>query len=279
MIATISPNTSNSEHTLNTLRYSDRVKQLRGESDPRLLNDNADPPSLLSLLPTANEHSAIDSKDNLNDSQSVANSDPIWEGEASENLFEVDFPNDVAANALATPTNDRFYSVIPTPTTPQRQEKYLKRLESPPAEVFGSNSNDPFFSKPLHTNDVKTKVESPSPSNHTEFRTNKIELLSPQPAQSKGTLYAARIRRFIRFHRAQIKEVDECLREEKRMIAKLSLTVSSEYDFRNEQDQDDMEDQQCKEEYETYLNDLDDIMDRKATLIAAVSGKIKEELE
>ncbi|KAI8064972.1 P-loop containing nucleoside triphosphate hydrolase protein [Thamnidium elegans] len=38
MIATISPNNSNSDHTLNTLKYADRVKELRGESDPRLFN-------------------------------------------------------------------------------------------------------------------------------------------------------------------------------------------------------------------------------------------------
>ncbi|RUS20696.1 P-loop containing nucleoside triphosphate hydrolase protein [Endogone sp. FLAS-F59071] len=35
MIATISPNNSNSEHTLNTLRYADRVKELKGERDRR----------------------------------------------------------------------------------------------------------------------------------------------------------------------------------------------------------------------------------------------------
>ncbi|CAG8493568.1 12723_t:CDS:10 [Ambispora leptoticha] len=33
MIATISPNQSNSEHTLNTLRYADRVKELKAERD------------------------------------------------------------------------------------------------------------------------------------------------------------------------------------------------------------------------------------------------------
>jgi hypothetical protein len=32
MIATVSPNLSNSEHTLNTLRYADRVKELKGDS-------------------------------------------------------------------------------------------------------------------------------------------------------------------------------------------------------------------------------------------------------
>ncbi|KAI8968860.1 P-loop containing nucleoside triphosphate hydrolase protein [Mycotypha africana] len=41
MIATISPNHSNSDHTLNTLRYADRVKELRGESDPRLVENQA----------------------------------------------------------------------------------------------------------------------------------------------------------------------------------------------------------------------------------------------
>ncbi|KAI7887830.1 P-loop containing nucleoside triphosphate hydrolase protein [Mucor mucedo] len=40
MIATVSPNGSNSDHTLNTLRYADRVKELRGESDPRLSNNH-----------------------------------------------------------------------------------------------------------------------------------------------------------------------------------------------------------------------------------------------
>ncbi|GAN10960.1 kinesin-like protein KIF2C isoform 3 [Mucor ambiguus] len=38
MIATISPNQSNSDHTLNTLRYANRVKELRGETDPRLFS-------------------------------------------------------------------------------------------------------------------------------------------------------------------------------------------------------------------------------------------------
>lgn len=33
MIATISPNQSNSEHTLNTLRYADRVKELKNEQE------------------------------------------------------------------------------------------------------------------------------------------------------------------------------------------------------------------------------------------------------
>ncbi|KAI7872520.1 P-loop containing nucleoside triphosphate hydrolase protein [Spinellus fusiger] len=41
MIATISPNQSNSEHTLNTLRYADRVKELKGERDRRGMSESA----------------------------------------------------------------------------------------------------------------------------------------------------------------------------------------------------------------------------------------------
>lgn len=42
MIATISPNISNSEHTLNTLRYADRVKELKSEEKPIKENTNFD---------------------------------------------------------------------------------------------------------------------------------------------------------------------------------------------------------------------------------------------
>ncbi|EIE79029.1 hypothetical protein RO3G_03734 [Rhizopus delemar RA 99-880] len=43
MIATISPNQSNSEHTLNTLRYADRVKELKGERDTRKTTASSPP--------------------------------------------------------------------------------------------------------------------------------------------------------------------------------------------------------------------------------------------
>ena len=41
MIANISPSISNSEHTLNTLRYADRVKELRKEKSDDVLMDNS----------------------------------------------------------------------------------------------------------------------------------------------------------------------------------------------------------------------------------------------
>ncbi|KAG1151838.1 hypothetical protein G6F37_001627 [Rhizopus arrhizus] len=63
MIATISPNTSNSDHTLNTLRYADRIKEFKGESDTRLAcSDAQDAPEIESMdtqEDTADENTAL----------------------------------------------------------------------------------------------------------------------------------------------------------------------------------------------------------------------------
>ncbi|KAI8066942.1 P-loop containing nucleoside triphosphate hydrolase protein [Gilbertella persicaria] len=238
MIATISPNNANSEHTLNTLRYADRVKQLRGESDPRLVNTEEQK----TVEPTE------DTEMSNHDSQSVTTSDAHWEDEVSENLFEVDFPTEVTTNALATPTSDRHYTT--TEASPQRQEKYMKRLESPPAEVFSEKMEDPFFSTPL----------------------------SKKPTEEVQESLYTRMRRFINLHRAQVQEMEGCLREEKKMIATLCLKVKSQYEIPDAFDHQEEEDPQTRDDFETYLNDLDDILDRKQTVLNVVKNKLKDEL-
>jgi hypothetical protein len=50
MIATVSPSSANCEHTLNTLRYADRVKELKGPSNLTSLSDEF---SQSSQLPTS----------------------------------------------------------------------------------------------------------------------------------------------------------------------------------------------------------------------------------
>jgi hypothetical protein len=203
------------------------------------------------------------------DSQSVANSDAIWENDVSENILEVDFPsNEVAANALATPTNDRYFHSTEASNTSHRQEKYLQRLESPPAEVFDQNMDDPFFSAPLLKDETTRKA--------IDIDVNQMDISSSITISS---LDETRIRKFIRLHRAQIKEMEEWIRNEKKMIGKLSLAVASESDLQDGLNEDIMDNQQIKDDYETYLNDLDDIMDRKFELVAAVKDKIREELE
>ncbi|KAI9249922.1 P-loop containing nucleoside triphosphate hydrolase protein [Helicostylum pulchrum] len=242
MIATISPNNSNSEHTLNTLRYADRVKQLKGESDPRINNQ-----------PTTNvtEVEPIEVENDV-DMTSVVS----W-GE-DENLLDVDFPSDVMANALATPTNDRFW---PTTTPEDRQEKYMKRLESPPAEVFISNNimEDPFFSKPVRPPPVDPNMDSTM---------SNLEISS----KKSDNMDVRQIRSFLKVHRSQVKQFEECLAEERKMISKISFTIA------HQKEQDEEVSEKTKEDYENYLNDLDEILDRKVGYIDLIRSKIKGEL-
>lgn len=235
MIATISPNNSNSEHTLNTLRYADRVKQLKGESDPRIQGNHQ--------------------LTNLVDGDTDVNSYGSWGDD--ENLLDEDFPAEVAANALATPTNNRFVSLIE-----HRQEKYLKRLESPPAEAFSTDTimEDPFFSKPINGESIGQDMD-------TDMDT---EMYSLEVSNKKQALDVRQIRNFLKAHRNQIKQFEECIREEKQMVTKLSIAISPQ--------QDDEESEQSKEAYETYLNDLDEILDRKIGYIDLIKSRIKAEL-
>ncbi|KAI9300975.1 P-loop containing nucleoside triphosphate hydrolase protein [Cunninghamella echinulata] len=70
MIATISPNQGNSEHTLNTLRYADRVKELKGERDRRGMSD---------LQPTSKGRNDDSFGDSLTmDSDGKGNSDSLY---------------------------------------------------------------------------------------------------------------------------------------------------------------------------------------------------------
>lgn len=154
MIATISPNNSNSEHTLNTLRYADRVKELKGESDPRL---QVDPSSLDDN--TGETYYEGYSRQNSSssrqrdDSHSVATFDEeFWDGNTAENLMDEDFPVDaISDNALGTPRSQRVWPE----STPHRKETYLRRLSSPPADLFRQLADDPFSSE--------QSVTSPSP--------------------------------------------------------------------------------------------------------------------
>ena len=53
MIANVSPCLSCSEHTLNTLRYADRVKELRKErSDKDVVKEEKDPSEVLAQMLT-----------------------------------------------------------------------------------------------------------------------------------------------------------------------------------------------------------------------------------
>ncbi|KAI8146508.1 P-loop containing nucleoside triphosphate hydrolase protein [Fennellomyces sp. T-0311] len=268
MIATISPNNPNSENTLNTLRYADRVKEFKGESDPRLLSDLRQ--STAGLLTVNN-----DDVDGLkfNDQDSTANSDTAtWEEDQAENLLDIDLPSQMSDNALATPQAHRIVDEG-NGSSPQNQEHYMRRLSSPPADVFSTPIEDPFQSTPAtHSTPSGSAAAS---SEATKKLSNET---GPRIATATPQISVKHIRDFTKLHRAQIKELEECLKQEKKMISKLSLNLSSYHDFNDEGERDGDEHAKTVQLYEDYLNDLHEALEQKIAGIDTLRDRVKLEL-
>ncbi|KAI9248275.1 P-loop containing nucleoside triphosphate hydrolase protein [Phascolomyces articulosus] len=300
MIATISPNNPNSEHTLNTLRYADRVKELKGESDPRLLAEQRQE-SMGGGLASTEKNNNLMMEDGLefNERSSIANSDTMWEEDQAENLLDIDFPSQMSNNnALATPQAHHHHSVMDhdhqednhhhededtLEGNPQRQH-YLRRLSSPPDEVFTTPVEDPFQSTPTaitpHRHRERLSDEDAMLSLPPKFALTEQKQQHPSSTvQPPPQVTVKHIRDFIKLHRAQLKELDECIKLEKKMISKLSLNISSHHDFNEEDDPPDPEEYaKTVQLYEDYLNDLDDVHERKVACVETFGDRIKAEL-
>ncbi|CAO3686800.1 unnamed protein product [Rhizopus stolonifer] len=244
MIATISPNSPNSEHTLNTLRYADRVKQLRGESDPRLVGD-----------PSRSENkveSPIEVDTELEETQdevrSLASTSIINDDEQTENLLDVDFPT-VVTSAFNTPTNDRYL----------RAEDYEVQPESLHLDML-SNTVELYESK------FTERQEEISEERRKERRI--------ESEKNSKKMDVNRINQFMRLHRRQIKDLEDCLKEEKKLLTKLSLLTDTSKEEYSQPD----EEENTKREYENYLNDLDEILTHNVHCMEIVQEKIKDEL-
>ncbi|ORX54370.1 kinesin-domain-containing protein [Hesseltinella vesiculosa] len=359
MIATISPNHSNSEHTLNTLRYADRVKELKGESDPRL-----QPTSLATadLQSDDLDHTAINT-----DALSVTTNDIWGDDDETENLMEVDFPADAISsnNILGTPHNQRTW-----PSSNQRQEAFIRRLSSPPRDLFlqrhhsetAASLEDDLFANstspqrhalsPIHHTSAAlagkshltglSSSASPAVASSSGFDLSSASASASTPAyapphrkssrgHSSDDFYDAmdhtprqvdhlptttaleitssamssamlphdathtsqtslpagpsvpQIREFMRLHRAQIKQFEDFIKQEKKMIAKLTLTISSHHDFNDEEDtnldphQSNLNHAKVVDEYEQYLTDLKDVLDQKSATIDYLRDQVKVE--
>ncbi|KAI8882750.1 kinesin-domain-containing protein [Backusella circina FSU 941] len=88
MIATVSPNQSNSDHTLNTLRYGDRVKELKGEKQQENLWEDHETITVL------DEDPSLFQQDFFNQSDAITAEDSIFSQEPNT-LVDTDFPHEV----------------------------------------------------------------------------------------------------------------------------------------------------------------------------------------
>ncbi|KAI8377146.1 P-loop containing nucleoside triphosphate hydrolase protein [Choanephora cucurbitarum] len=230
MIATISPNQSNSEHTLNTLRYADRVKELKGERDRRVLGpttDQAQPHISSSSEDYVNEEEEEEEEDiNLSDGSEL-----YHHVEEDFLLHDEDFPSDGDVNILDT---DFPHESNPSPL---------------PRPVHISSSPDYIYDKP--------KEET-------------VMMFDEEPV----TFDPNTIDSFIRFHRAQIREVTEYSKKETKLLANFSLGLSS----RRDEQASLREELKTSSDFINYLDNLDEVLEMKTAAIEALRDRIRHVL-
>lgn len=179
----------------------------------------------------------------------MASTSIINDDEQTENLLDVDFPT-VVTSAFNTPTNDRYL----------RAEDYEVQPESLHMDML-SNTVE------LYESEFTERSEEISEERREERRIERSE-------KSPKKMDVNRINQFMRLHRRQIKDLEECLKEEKKLLTKLSLLTDTSKEEYSQPD----EEENTKREYENYLNDLDEILTHNVHCMEIVQEKIKDEL-
>ncbi|KAJ3151140.1 Kinesin-like protein kif24 [Geranomyces variabilis] len=272
MIATISPNMSNSEHTLNTLRYADRVKELKGDShvaddraadnsdlynqghhdvenplsDTDIAYSDMDDDFLLGDDPHKDAHPIIMSSDEDDYAhQQSARPRPL----ASVPVTKDKPPAAVAATAAASAsgynTRSRAAAQQQPPTTTGKASPTVSSLPVP------SSSTSP----PSATATAITAAKPPPPPSQTREVQNEH---APLDAAT-----------FIRQHREHIRDMTETSRTESRLL--VSLTMRQDDTLAGERVPTDSS-------FEQYVRELDEVMQRKLKNVLEVSDMVREVL-
>lgn len=139
MIATVSPNQSNSEHTLNTLRYADRVKELKNGG---LVCSSSDQELEQHVIPSSNTMPNMTKKPD-NDDEDVFLLDNDDFQPYSDTLLDTDFPHEIMSTTPPT-------SNASPPITPPQQYNQLKNQ-------FNISMIEDFISQ--HRNEIRTTNE------------------------------------------------------------------------------------------------------------------------
>ncbi|KAI7863669.1 P-loop containing nucleoside triphosphate hydrolase protein [Spinellus fusiger] len=340
MIATISPGGSNSEHTLNTLRYADRVKELKGERDrggqaersvdakaksghdPWALDETQEEPQ---PEPEEEEeedkYMGIDSNEEYysNDDSDILDEDTFNIEE--ENIFDVDFPHEqdalIRSSAFASPSHKlpeaHYSSFSQQYTMNQNHSIHL----GPPSNIVSSRANQwntspqpsqftrPLPNRPLSSAGLSGTTGLPASYHPSPRMTHKEtadmggpsspHLTSPPPATVTvpTTPLSAHglpqfdymhMDEFVKFHRAEIREITDCTKIESKLVATISLELSSQQDHGEEDSSlpppssTEVLHRHIKSShhFQKYLLDLDEILERKMAAVEALRDRISE---
>ncbi|KAI8646623.1 P-loop containing nucleoside triphosphate hydrolase protein [Parasitella parasitica] len=366
MIATISPGGSNSEHTLNTLRYADRVKELKGERDKRspmertpsnsgssTMDDNATNTQWTDS--SLNDDDEFDSneeeqfvQDDSNDDYFSNESDILDDDTFNvdeENIFDVDFPQEQddlihssssfnTPNINDTPKSPFRYGMVaaqhpPAAPSYKPQNAYRSNSMSMASNHSINNSSD-HGGRPLSlqmktspsnaaarslsiysptrttldtTSDTSSTYSNPQPprsltAQQFEYRSpisyqppslqqKQASPPQPQPQQQQHIPHSEslssltgvpsfsydKMDEFVKFHRAEIREITDCTKKETKLVANISLDLSSNQNF---EQGGRSSSERSTAQFTKYLQDLDEILERKLAAVEALRDRISE---
>ncbi|KAI7872303.1 P-loop containing nucleoside triphosphate hydrolase protein [Spinellus fusiger] len=309
MIATISPNVSNSEHTLNTLRYADRVKEIKGESDPRLSKGRQEANKkqkreVKKTEPNTKNYETYEdiktpeSPDldltvdlDLKNRKHTMSRTPSFshlENEVAEDLWDTEYPSETSDFAFDTPQPEQEWQQVP----PERQEAYMRRLSTPPNEIFNAIAEDPSTPQQstlaedtlededeYHTPDHKDMDEEMTSLHHDDEYRHSSPVASPNDSEhvlsrtSSFKFLGENIQDFNRFHLEQMKVMDESQNSEKKMLTEFALMLANHNSSEGESSTDKM-----AQHYKNYQSNLKDLLEQRKVHIDALCERIRLDL-
>ncbi|CAG8786720.1 15870_t:CDS:2 [Cetraspora pellucida] len=272
MIATISPNISNSEHTLNTLRYADRVKELKSERDRadrvaaglelaanelRELTDE----QRQEYYNKAQEKMAAEGGDcyeayGYDDDEE----DPVFDEDEDSDLYD-EFPSDeehdIFGQELPSDGFDDEADFIDDDqhTISNSEASGLKINESP--DSLRSTSSIPSHLKPLPS----SYPTSPDLNPPIHFQRSS--------GDNSSTFTTQEIEDFLRRHRSALREVSDTGKQETKLLANFTLKMNSIDDM-------DGSPEITVNAFEQYLDELDALLESKEQVIAELRRKISQ---
>ncbi|KAK3824491.1 MAG: P-loop containing nucleoside triphosphate hydrolase protein [Linnemannia gamsii] len=303
MIATISPNNSNSEHTLNTLRYADRVKELKadGKGAARGQDVGSAPEEYMDDVEGYGEdelEANVYNDDYLSsEGENVADvTIDLLEDEEFPDLLEQEEMDhhSLAMTTYAHELEDPNYKRTGGPNTssniPGPQHRHSQSGASGRTNSTTSNTSPPLA--------MKSREPKPSPSDmaispggpsdyisqkgsnnnngtspiaikHPSINTKQLHQHSSSSSSSPPQLSLTTMNEFIQEHQTQMRDCQELTKRETKLLAQVTLGMSSAVHAQSTGFSNN------RESFMKYLSDLDEIVDEKLITIVAMSQKLK----